>query len=85
MSYMEPCSNPWCNLTPRQREMVGVIRMDPAARIVDLAAELSVTERTVQKHLSDIYRVFGVDGRLQLVALLLDGQSGADAGQAGRI
>lgn len=68
------CSNPLCQLTPRQVELLECLADNPRARNCDLADRMSISPHTVKKHLCDIYRVIGVQNRLECFAWLL--QSG---------
>jgi ATP/maltotriose-dependent transcriptional regulator MalT len=53
------------DLTPREREVVALVRTGLANR--DIAERLGVSERTVETHLAHIYSKLGVEGRRELV------------------
>jgi DNA-binding CsgD family transcriptional regulator len=52
-------------LTRREREVARLAAQGHAAR--DIAEHLSITERTVEGHLSNIYAKLGVSSKLELV------------------
>ncbi len=54
-------SAPW--LTPRQRELLRLIAQGTDNRTIALSLDLSV--KTVENHLTALYRVLGVDSRLK--------------------
>jgi len=58
---ISPPSAPW--LTPRQRELLRLIAKGVDNRTIALNLDLSV--KTVENHLTALYRVLGVDSRLK--------------------
>jgi DNA-binding NarL/FixJ family response regulator len=60
-STVSPPSTPW--LTPRQRELLRLIAKGTDNRNIALSLDLSV--KTVENHLTALYRVLGVDSRLK--------------------
>jgi two-component system, NarL family, nitrate/nitrite response regulator NarL len=65
------CSNPICHLTPRQAELVRLMLDNPGATNQALSGRLGVSERTVKRHLSEIYHAFGVQSRGECLTVLL--------------
>ncbi len=63
--------SPFRQLTPRQRELLVLLTRQPGATNYDLARQLVVSERTVKRYLSDIYRTIGVQNRSECVSVLL--------------
>lgn len=61
-------------LTPREREVLRMV--GEGAGNTDIAARLSITERTVRAHIGSLYRKLGVDSRarMALSARALDPQ-----------
>ncbi|MCG3211056.1 MAG: HTH-type transcriptional regulator MalT [Anaerolineae bacterium] len=57
-------------LTPREREVLALIEAGLATR--HIAAELTITEGTVKKHISTIFGKLGVNRRTQAVAVARD-------------
>ncbi|MDI6105746.1 LuxR C-terminal-related transcriptional regulator [Actinoplanes sp. NEAU-A12] len=55
-------------LTPRERQVVTHLVAGLSDR--DIARRLSVSERTVHKHLEQVYRKLGVHARTQVMAML---------------
>ena len=55
----------WSDLTPRQREVVRLAVTGSGA--AEMAAQLGISERTVEKHLADVRDRWGVTTRIQLV------------------
>lgn len=56
--------------TPRQAEVLRAVLQGFSNK--EIAAQLSVSEKTVELHVSQIYRRAGVSGRLQLAAWFFD-------------
>ncbi len=71
LSIFRKCSNPLCNLTPRQLELLEHVIACPGATNRELARQMSVSERTIKKHFYDIYRAMGVLNRSECLARLL--------------
>ncbi len=65
------CSNPVCQLTPRQAELLQRLAANPGATNRELARQLHISERTVKKHLQGIYRAMDVQSRTECLVLLL--------------
>jgi DNA-binding CsgD family transcriptional regulator/pimeloyl-ACP methyl ester carboxylesterase len=63
---------PELNLSPRQREVLGMISRGMTNR--EIAAELVLSLRTVERHVNDIYGRLGVRNRAEAVALALERQ-----------
>jgi DNA-binding NarL/FixJ family response regulator len=55
-------------LTPREREAYDLLVQGRRTR--EMAAALSLSQRAVELHLTNIYSKFGVEGRAQLLAFL---------------
>ena len=51
-------------LTPREREVLRMV--GEGAANTDIAARLSITERTVRAHIGNLYRKLGVDSRARM-------------------
>ena len=49
------------SLTEREREVLGLLTNGDRSK--DLARQLGISHRTIQKHLQRIYAKLGVDGR----------------------
>jgi DNA-binding CsgD family transcriptional regulator len=58
-------------LTPREREVVAHVTAGRSNR--EIAAELSISERTVEHHLESIFSRLGIRSRAQLIAMDLRG------------
>jgi DNA-binding CsgD family transcriptional regulator len=58
-------SSGWASVTPTEREVVQLVSDGLANK--DIAAKLFISPRTVQTHLSHIFRKLGVASRVQLV------------------
>lgn len=72
-----PCHNPLCQMTPRQKELLGLVINNPGATNYELSLQMGVSERTVKRYLSDVYRIVGVQNRSECLFLLIQhGQSG---------
>lgn len=71
LSTCSPCHNPLCQITPRQKELLALMATNPGATNYDLACQLRVSERTVKRYLSDIYRIVGVQSRSECLMMLL--------------
>jgi DNA-binding NarL/FixJ family response regulator len=71
LSTCDPCHNPLCQITPRQKELLELLAANPGATNYDLAHQLCVSERTVKRYLSDIYRVVGVQNRSECLTILV--------------
>ena len=56
-----PANNPW--LTRRQRELLGLLFQGADNRSIALALDISV--KTVENHLTALYKILGVDSRLK--------------------
>jgi DNA-binding NarL/FixJ family response regulator len=56
-----PASNPW--LTRRQRQLLGLLSEGADNRSIALALDISV--KTVENHLTALYKTLGVDSRLK--------------------
>ncbi len=63
--------SPFNQITPRQRELLALLTRQPGATNYDLARQMQVSERTVKRYLSDIYRTIGVQNRSECVSVLL--------------
>ena len=59
-------------LTARERELALLIAAGKPNRAA--AAELSITEKAVEKYLTSIYAKFGLKSRAQLAALVASSQ-----------
>lgn len=70
ISTRRQCSNPLCELTPRQVELLELLIANPGATNRELACQMHVGERTVKKHFYDIYRVMGVRNRSECLVQL---------------
>ena len=68
--HMNPGS-PFRQATPRQVELLTLLARQPGATNYDLAQQMRVSERTVKRYLSDIYRIAGVQNRSECLSLLL--------------
>lgn len=66
-----PCHNPLCQITPRQKELLNLMTINPGATNYDLARQMRVSERTVKRHLSDIYRTLGAQNRGECLVMVL--------------
>lgn len=66
-------------LTSRERELIGAIVADPAAKYITIGARLNITEHTVHNHLSSIYSKLGLINRSDLLVYALKHQI-ADGG-----
>ncbi|MEZ5651259.1 MAG: response regulator transcription factor [Burkholderiaceae bacterium] len=53
-------------LTPREREIVGVLSGRPGDKLLTVAGSLGMSESTLRNHLTTIYAKLGVRGRLEL-------------------
>jgi len=60
-------SSGWASLTPMERQVVDLVRLGRTNP--EIGAQLFVSPRTVQAHLSQIYTKLGVKGRTALAAL----------------
>jgi len=58
------------NLSPRELEVLGLLVMGRSAR--EIGAELVLGTRTVERHISNIYRKIGAHNRAQATAFALD-------------
>ncbi len=65
------CTNPFCQLTSRQMELLKHLATNPGVTNRDLARCLHVTEGTVKKHFQAIYRVLGVHNRSECLVIWL--------------
>jgi two-component system nitrate/nitrite response regulator NarL len=65
-------ARPDFGLTPREREVVGLIVAGYTNK--DLAQKLSISEQTVKHHLTNIFDKLGVSNRLELVLFAIDHQ-----------
>jgi DNA-binding CsgD family transcriptional regulator/tetratricopeptide (TPR) repeat protein len=61
-------------LTAREREIAGLIGSGKSNR--EVAAELVISERTVETHVASIYQKFGIGSRRELAALLSHARTG---------
>lgn len=59
--FTGPCSNEGTELTPREREVLGLISR--GLRVADAACALSVAESTIATHVKSIYRKLGISSR----------------------
>ncbi len=57
------------HLTPRQRQIVKSIAAGCSNK--EIADELEITERAVKYHLTRLYQIFGVSGRMELARVTL--------------
>lgn len=55
-------------LTPRERQIVRIISTGASNK--EIASQLSISEKTVKAHLTDIFRKFAVSDRVHLVLLV---------------
>lgn len=53
-------------LTPREREVVRLLAVDPASSVRNLAQKHALSEKTLRNHLTAIYEKLGVSSRLEL-------------------
>lgn len=60
-----PDPSAWTDLTPRQRDVVALAVTGCAT--AEMAAQLGISERTVEKHLADVKERWHVTTRIQLV------------------
>src|SRR6266550_138783 len=67
-------------LTPREREIVGVILTGSSNS--DIAARFSISEKTVKHHLTNIFDKLGVSSRLELALFALHHKLELPAGAA---
>jgi DNA-binding NarL/FixJ family response regulator len=67
----EQCSKLLCGLTRRQLEILGYMAENPGATNYELAQQVGLSEGTVKKHLSAIYRAMGVQNRSQCLMSLV--------------
>ena len=61
--HSHPASSPW--LTRRQRELLSLLTQGADNRTI--AAELDISVKTVENHLTALYKTLGVDSRLKAV------------------
>ena len=60
----------WSRMTARERQIVRLVAQGRSNR--EIAAELVVSERTVEKHVSNILSKLNFQSRLQIAAWVLD-------------
>ena len=73
------------SLTPREREIVGLMVRSSGAKQLAIAEELHMSEHTLRNHLTTIYSKLGVHGRLELHVFATDhGLAAADGQRAGK-
>ena len=53
-------------LTPREREVVRLLALEPASTVKNLAQKHALSEKTLRNHLTSIYEKLGVSTRLEL-------------------
>ncbi|MDD4036524.1 MAG: LuxR C-terminal-related transcriptional regulator [Bacilli bacterium] len=56
-------------LTKREREVFNLLVLNKSTR--EIAADLSISEKTVRNHISNVMQKLGVKGRAQAVVELL--------------
>ena len=66
---MEPNTDPWKRLTPMQRSVVKEVCKGSTNR--EIGARLSLSPRTVQRHLYEAFRRLGVTTRTELAVTVL--------------
>jgi DNA-binding NarL/FixJ family response regulator len=71
ISACSPCHNLVCQFTPRQKALLELMESNPGATNYDLACQLDVSERTVKRYLSEIYRIVGVQNRSECLIMLV--------------
>lgn len=54
------------SLTPRERDIIGVLLRQAGAKLLSVADTLRMSEHTLRNHLTTIYAKLGVRGRLEL-------------------
>lgn len=72
MPICSHCHQRMFQLTPRQLELLRQFTASPGATNGELASRLFISERTVKKHLQDIYRALGVQNRSECLAKILN-------------
>lgn len=58
-------------LTPRERQIIRLIALGASNK--EIAHQLSITERTVKAHLTNVFQKLGLSTRLQLAIQVLSG------------
>ncbi len=58
-------------LTPRERQIIRLIALGASNK--EIARQLSITERTVKAHLTNVFQKLGLSTRLQLAIQVLSG------------
>jgi DNA-binding CsgD family transcriptional regulator len=71
------------SLTPTEERIAGLVAL--GRRNDEVAAQLGVRAKTVEWHLSRIYRKYGVRSRTELSVLLLRGNPLASNGPKARV
>jgi DNA-binding NarL/FixJ family response regulator len=71
ISTYRSCHSPLCQITPRQKVLLELMASNPGATNYDLACQLKVSERTVKRYLSEIYRAVGVQNRSECLTMLV--------------
>jgi DNA-binding CsgD family transcriptional regulator len=70
------------SLTERQTEIAELVLVGKSSR--EIAAQLSLSPRTVETHIGAIFNKLGVRSRVELVTSLFRLEAEGDAGHAGR-
>lgn len=65
------CNQPVVKFTSRQFELLNTLAAAPAATNRELAETLSISERTVKKHLREIYHTIGARNRSECLMICL--------------
>lgn len=56
-------------LTPRERQIFNLLIQNYSTK--DIAVELSISEKTVRNHISNVIQKLGVDSRIQAIFELI--------------
>ncbi len=62
----DPEAERLASLTPRERDIIGVLLRQAGAKLLAVADTLHMSEHTLRNHLTAIYSKLGVRGRLEL-------------------
>lgn len=68
VATLQPCEDPLCGLTPRERQIAGLLRQGASNK--HLALVLGVGLPTIKTHLINLFRKTGVSNRTELVTTL---------------
>ena len=71
MCNCKHCTNPFCNLTPREQELLDLMVTHPGASNQQLAKKLTVAESTIKKYLHNIFRTLEVHSRAHAILCYL--------------